>query len=229
MSDRKRTSDAREILRRRYVKGRPERKAAVEAERVNAEAAQMIYDLRTDAGLSQQELADLIGTTQSVISRLESADYEGHSLSMLNRIAKALNQKLTVVMTAGDPGADTLRYAFKAVLQGIRRARGLTVDQLARESGVDRDEIVAMERQDGYRPEPRTIDALGQFYGIPTRRLAALAGAFEHVPPDIRESAAQFAMQCESIAKLTKEEKKLLDRFLKSLKSERNESERTYE
>ena len=37
--------------------------------------------------------------TQSVISRLEDADYEGHSLTMLSRIASALNQKLTVAMT----------------------------------------------------------------------------------------------------------------------------------
>ena len=42
---------------------------------------------RTEAGLSQKELAEMIGTTQSVISRLEDADYEGHSLSMLSRIA----------------------------------------------------------------------------------------------------------------------------------------------
>jgi hypothetical protein len=35
-----------------------------------------------------------IGTQQSVISRLEDADYEGHSLSMLQSIAQALNQRL---------------------------------------------------------------------------------------------------------------------------------------
>ena len=42
----------------------------------------------------------LIGTTQSVISRLEDADNDGHSLTMLSRIASALDQKLTIVMTA---------------------------------------------------------------------------------------------------------------------------------
>jgi len=46
---------------------------------LNAHVAQLIYDARTEAGLSQAELAGLIGTTQSVISRLEDADYEGHS------------------------------------------------------------------------------------------------------------------------------------------------------
>ena len=32
---------------------------------------QLIYDLRTEAGLSRRELAERMGTTQSVISRLE--------------------------------------------------------------------------------------------------------------------------------------------------------------
>jgi len=98
MAGKKKITSASEVLRRRYIGDDPERKASIEAERVNAHVARMIYDLRGDAGLSQKELAELIGTTQSVISRLESADYEGHSLSMLNRIAKALNKKLTVVM-----------------------------------------------------------------------------------------------------------------------------------
>ncbi len=102
MGAKKETSNAVEIVHRRYIKDDPERKAALEAERANAHVALMIHDLRVNAGLSQKELAELIGTTQSVISRLEDTDYEGHSLSMLTRIAKALNQKLTVVMTAKD-------------------------------------------------------------------------------------------------------------------------------
>ena len=99
MPKKRETTNAVDILHRRYIKGDPERKAALESERVNAEVACMIYEHRTQAGLSQKELAQLIGTTQSVISRLEDTDYEGHSLTMLSRIAKALNQKLSVVMT----------------------------------------------------------------------------------------------------------------------------------
>jgi ribosome-binding protein aMBF1 (putative translation factor) len=48
------------------------------------------------AGLSQKQLAELVGTTQSVISRLEDADYTGHSLDMLSRIAAALHFHLQV-------------------------------------------------------------------------------------------------------------------------------------
>jgi hypothetical protein len=41
-------------------------------------------------------LARLVGTTASVICRLENADYEGHSLVMLNRIAAALRQRVEI-------------------------------------------------------------------------------------------------------------------------------------
>jgi len=65
---------------------------AVYREQMNV--AQMIYDARTAAGLSQRQLAKVVGTTASVICRLEDADYDGHSLGMLRRIAEALNKKV---------------------------------------------------------------------------------------------------------------------------------------
>jgi transcriptional regulator with XRE-family HTH domain len=52
--------------------------------------------LRTKAGLTQAQLGKLIGTTASVICRLEDADYAGHSLAMLRRIAAALNQRIEI-------------------------------------------------------------------------------------------------------------------------------------
>ena len=63
-------------------------------ETVNAEVARLIYKARKMAGLTQTELAELIGSKQPVIARLEDADYEGHSLTMLQRIAIALNQRV---------------------------------------------------------------------------------------------------------------------------------------
>jgi ribosome-binding protein aMBF1 (putative translation factor) len=87
------TKDALKILRK--VTGNNEAvKAGIAKAEINFEVAQMIYDARTKAGLSQSELAELIGSRQPVIARLEDADYEGHSLTMLQRIAAALEQRL---------------------------------------------------------------------------------------------------------------------------------------
>ena len=93
---RKPTSDAVEILRRRYFEGHPKKLALLEEERANAAVARQIYDLRQKAGLSQRQLAKLVGTTASVICRLEDADYDGHSLAMLRRIGAALKKRIEI-------------------------------------------------------------------------------------------------------------------------------------
>ena len=65
-------------------------------EAVHAQVARMIYEARTAAGLTQKQLADLLGTQPAAIACLEDADDQGHSLDMLRRIAEVLNQKLEV-------------------------------------------------------------------------------------------------------------------------------------
>lgn len=92
----KKTSDAVKILHDRYYKGNAKRQAALEQERVNAKIARDIYRLRQKHKLTQKELAAKVKTTPSVISRLENADYSGHSLSLLQRIAAAFNQRIEV-------------------------------------------------------------------------------------------------------------------------------------
>src|SRR2546427_566418 len=90
------TSDALEILHRRVYEGRPNRLKKLEEARANEEIARKIHELRTTAGLTETQLGKLIGTTASVICRLEDADYEGHSLAMLRRIAAALHQRVEI-------------------------------------------------------------------------------------------------------------------------------------
>jgi ribosome-binding protein aMBF1 (putative translation factor) len=90
------TRDALKIIHERYFRGKPDMLAMLEEARVNDDIARKIYDLRTAFGLTQRQLAKLVGTTASVICRLEDADYEGHSLAMLNRIAGALNKRVKI-------------------------------------------------------------------------------------------------------------------------------------
>jgi DNA-binding XRE family transcriptional regulator len=88
--------DAVEILHHRFYAGKPARLKSLEEARANEEIARKIHELRSAAGITQTQLGKLIGTTASVICRLEDADYEGHSLAMLRRIAGALNQRVEI-------------------------------------------------------------------------------------------------------------------------------------
>lgn len=91
----KRVVSASDVLNREFGREASYR-AGLAEERAKLQAARAIYDARTAAGLTQQELARRVGTTQSVIARLEDADYDGHTLKMLNRIAAALDRTVEV-------------------------------------------------------------------------------------------------------------------------------------
>ncbi len=90
------STDGVEILHGLFVDNDPEMKAMLEEERVNAEIAQWIYDLRNEAGLTQAQLSEITGISAEDITRLEESDYEGHTLAMLRRVAKALGKEVRI-------------------------------------------------------------------------------------------------------------------------------------
>src|SRR3990167_5161976 len=71
------------------------------------DVALQIAALRRRAGLSQKELARRVKTSQQQICRLESPGYEGHSLSMLRRVARELSARVRVVIEPEEVGAAT--------------------------------------------------------------------------------------------------------------------------
>jgi transcriptional regulator with XRE-family HTH domain len=118
------TSDAVEIMHRRYFEGKPEMLAMLRQARLNADVAQKVYDLRTKAGLTQRQLAERVGTTASVICRLEDAAYEGHSLNLLQRIAAAVGRQVEVrFVPAVDGAGDMTEAAAEGKPVVLRRAK----------------------------------------------------------------------------------------------------------
>lgn len=89
------TADAASILNRRFG-DTPERREEIEQIKHDMAIGSQIYQARQNAGLTQTQLAELVGTTQSVISDLEDAEYQGHSLAMLRRVAAALHLSVQV-------------------------------------------------------------------------------------------------------------------------------------
>ena len=91
----------------RYYKDRlkedlknPEFRKYYEKETMSLKIAYQIVKLRTKLGLSQKDFAKLVGTTQQVISRLESGAYTGYTLKTLERIAKATNAEIVISFRA---------------------------------------------------------------------------------------------------------------------------------
>ena len=96
------TTDATRIMHNRYIKDDPERRASLASIRLHTDIALMVRRARKDAGLSQQQLAEMIGSSQSVISRIENINYEGHSMGLLTRIASGLGLVLHVNIIGGE-------------------------------------------------------------------------------------------------------------------------------
>jgi len=97
----------------RYLEEQLEDPAFVERFKNAGEAwdvALQIAALREQAGLSQKDLAKLLKTSQQQISRLESPGYEGHSLSMLRRVAGVLHARVRIVFEPAETRND-LRVA----------------------------------------------------------------------------------------------------------------------
>jgi len=116
-----RTKDALKILDRLTGADPAVRQGIVTAS-MGLDVAQMIYDARTKARLSQQQLAALIGSRQSVIARLEDAHYRGHSLTMLQRIGTALGRRLELRFVRLSRRGPRRAKTATAVKRALRRS-----------------------------------------------------------------------------------------------------------
>ena len=96
MEEKKLSSDAYQWAYDRYIKGNPEMEKYFEELGVKADIARQLYNLRNQAGLTLEQLAELVDTTESVIEDIEESDYEGDFLAMASRIAAALHKRVEV-------------------------------------------------------------------------------------------------------------------------------------
>ena len=102
------TSDALEIIDKTIIGDNEDLRKLADEATVNALVAAAIYDARKAAGLTQAQLASKIGSKQPVISQLEDANYDGHSLSMLRRIADVLGKRLEIRFVAHDAPSEAV-------------------------------------------------------------------------------------------------------------------------
>ena len=107
MEEKKLSSDAYQWAYDRYIKGDPEMEKYFEELGVKADVARQLYDLRNQAGLTQEQLGDLVGINASVIDDIEEADYEGDFLGMASRIANALHRRVEVRLVPVEPTEPT--------------------------------------------------------------------------------------------------------------------------
>ncbi len=100
----KRQKDDLDRLTEKLLKKDPSLKEEFAKADQAIDIAYQIYDLREKAGLTQKELAELVGTKQSNIARIESADYTGYTWKTLEKITKALKARLEIKIVPLESG-----------------------------------------------------------------------------------------------------------------------------
>ncbi|MFA5932820.1 MAG: helix-turn-helix transcriptional regulator [Microgenomates group bacterium] len=92
----KRIKDDLDRLTEKLLKQDPSFKEEMDKADQAWDIALQLFDLRKKMGLTQTELAKLVGTKQSNIARIESADYTGYTFKTLEKVTKALKAKLEI-------------------------------------------------------------------------------------------------------------------------------------
>jgi HTH-type transcriptional regulator, competence development regulator len=109
------------------------------------------------------------------------------------------------------------RPAFGKLINLLRRRRGLNMEELAMKARIDLAELIAIEQDFHYIPEPRTVLQLAKVLGLPNDRMLQLSGNKAVRDSHFSEEAVRFAARSESLEKLSKDEQVALEEFVKYL------------
>ena len=110
--------------------------------------------------------------------------------------------------------AEDTRIAFGKFVNLMRRRRGFSMEQLAEAAELEASELLVIEDDAHYVPEPRTVFKLAQTFDVSQRRLMQLAGLAAANDVGFRKEAVRFAARSEAVQKLTPEESSALEAFV---------------
>ncbi|WP_085026145.1 helix-turn-helix domain-containing protein [Ensifer aridi] len=148
------------------------------------------------------------------------AKQEGDLEISAGRLARDPTPDETDIEAAVADIADPIRMAFGSLVETMRRRRGLTVEKLAERLDLDVGDIMRIERDAHFRPEPRAVYRLAETFGLPHKALQQLSGNTV-ARPGLQEQALRFAARSgESPQKLSRDEQRALEEFVAYLQKQ---------
>jgi transcriptional regulator with XRE-family HTH domain len=129
-------------------------------------------------------------------------------------IGPAFEAKAKEAATAEQP----LTVAFGLLVRFFRRAKRLSVEELAEKLSVEAEELQHIERDPEFRARPRTILKVANFFDLPVGEVMKLAGATVSNDESFYTKALKFAAHSDDMAALTREEQEALKSFVRYLR-----------
>jgi transcriptional regulator with XRE-family HTH domain len=117
----------------------------------------------------------------------------------------------------GEPTREPVRFAFSTLISYRRRALRLTMETLAENARVELDELLRIEEDADYVPEPRTVYQLASELKLPIPQLLVLSGNATTANAELTEAAVRFAARSRAVEKLNREQSDALNEFVKVL------------
>jgi HTH-type transcriptional regulator, competence development regulator len=109
------------------------------------------------------------------------------------------------------------RMAFGTFVELWRRNRGWDAERLAKEAGLNPEQILEIEHNPQSEPEPDAVRNLAKLFKLPSKALLELAGLVKPKNPYLREAAVRFAARSESMARLNRNEREAFEAFASAI------------
>lgn len=144
----------------------------------------------------------------------EKADVSAGTLD-LNRLRETRASKIESIQSSAD--ADSPNPAFGLLVNLWRRNKGMRIEVLADKARIEVAELIEIERNLSYVPEPRTVYQLARTLDLPSERMMQLSGNLLVRDSNLGQEAVRFAARSDSVEKLSKDEQRALEEFVKFL------------
>ncbi len=131
-------------------------------------------------------------------------------------VGPAFDAKPKDAATAEQP----LTVAFGLLVRFSRRAKRLSVEELAERLSVEADELQHVERDPEFRARPRTISKVANFLDLPVGEVMKLAGAAVSNDASFNANALKFAAHSDDMAALSSAEQEALKSFVRYLRNQ---------
>jgi HTH-type transcriptional regulator, competence development regulator len=116
-----------------------------------------------------------------------------------------------------NPAGEPVGFAFSTLISYRRRALRMTMEDVAKRARVELDELLQIEENSGYVPEPRTVHKLADLLKLPIPQLLVLSGNATSASTELTEAAVRFAARSRAVEKLNREQTDALNEFVKVL------------
>jgi transcriptional regulator with XRE-family HTH domain len=110
--------------------------------------------------------------------------------------------------------------AFGVLVRQLRRQQQWTIEELAKRTQIDAEDLRQIERDPHYRPRFHVVHQLSTVYGVPERPLLRLSGATVTADHDFEEKAMRFAAKSDDMSQLSEQEQQALNEYVKYLVEE---------